>query len=551
MSKKNSKKRVNPAPVQNKTAANTEKKPKKNVIIIAAVSIAAFLVLFVAGLLAVIENSRHFDYMQEDLSKYITLSEGDYKGISLDFEFDEIGENDLQRKINALLCKNKNKTPLYNGANVINMPITLGDVVKIYYRSYTVDKDGNEVDVENSSNLFDKAYELEIGSGTFISGFEEALIGIIPKEYPREVGRVTEGKVMANDVIYLSYDAIYPDGSTETVSAERIDLASKGVDKKYGTGFKNFFVGGKSPVGASLNAKEIGKTMAEQEVFNFAEGGSAVYYNMKIEYAIRETQPPLTIDVRFPSTYFEESLRGVDVKFDVYIQSVVFYDTPEYNEEFITKTLKIKESDLSEYEGEGIVEKHKAMLYEEILKQEQKNRRSVYENEIWEYLHDKVKVKKLPESEVNKYYLSEYNQMYSTYISYQQSYNSVDAFARAYYGLSANADWKGHINSLAEEIVTEKIIFYYILRTESLIPEGEAYDELYNEVFGESLEYYKDVYKEELDKCKTDEEYNKKLEEIKTEMMEYYGENYFRESVYYLTVVDTLVEWTEKNAQNK
>ena len=549
MSKNNSKKGANPTPVQNKTAARSEKKPKKKVVIIAAVSIAAFLILFVSGLFAVINNSRQFDYMNEDLSKYITLSENDYKGISLDFEFDGVENGDVQRKINALLCKNKNKTPLYDGANVINMPITLGDVVKIYYRGYTVDEDGNEVEVENSSNLFDKVYELEIGSGSFIPGFEESLLGIIPKEYPREITKITQGKVMANDVIYLSYEAIYPDGSVDSVSAERIDLSSKNVDKKYGSGFKNFFVGGKSPEGAALNAKTIGETISEQKVFNLSEGGSAVYYNMKVEYAIREAEAPLTIDARFPSTYFEESLRGVDVKFDVYIQSVVFYDTPEYNEEFITKTLKIKESDLAKYEGDSILEKHKAMIYEELEREETKNRRSVYETEIWKQLHEKVKVKKLPESEVNIYYLSEYNQMYSLYASYQQSYESVDAFARAYYKLSANGDWKGHITSLAEEIVTEKIIFYYILKSESLIPEGEAYDEKYNEVFGESLEYYKDIYKAELDKCKTDEEYNKKLEEIKSEMVEYYGENYFRESVYYLSVVDKLVEWTEQNAK--
>ena len=173
------KKTAQNAPAVKKETERTNNSKKKTVI--AAILALSVILLFAAGLVAVINNTRVFDYMDADLSKYITLLPEDYKGLSFNLDFDEIGESDVQRRINKLLCQNKNDKPLYDGASVINMPITLGDVVKIYYRGYTVDENGNETEIESGTNLFGDLYELEVGSGSFIPGFEEGLIGVIPK----------------------------------------------------------------------------------------------------------------------------------------------------------------------------------------------------------------------------------------------------------------------------------------------------------------------------------------------------------------------------------
>lgn len=544
---KKSKKAVRNAPAQRKDTAKTDK--SKNKIVIAAIVAVSVIVLFVAGLFAFINNTRVFDYMDVDLSKYITLSAEDYKDLSLNLNFDEIGESDVQRKINKLLCQNKNEKPLYDGASVINMPITLGDVVKIYYRGYSIDENGNEVEIEGGSNLFGDIYELEIGSGSFIPGFEEGLIGVIPKNYPRSVDKITSGKVQNGDIIYLSYDALYPDGTTASKTSERIDLSSENIDKKYGLGFKNYITGGKSLEGASISAKEIGQTISESKIFKIAESGSIVYYNLKVDYVIREDVEPLTLDVRFPSTYHNEELRGLEAKFDVYVSGVIFYDTPEYNEKFITETLKLSEEQLNAYGGDTLIEKHRAMLLEELQNEENDNRLTIYENAIWDALHEKVIVKKLPESEVNRYYKSEYNSMASQYSSYSSVYESIDAFARAYYGLSSNANWQTHITLLANTTVTEKMMFYHIMKTEGLMPTGEDYERRYAECVNEYLEYYKDLYKEDLEDCETDEEYNERVEEIKNQMFDYYGKDFFVENVYYNAVVESLVKWVEENSK--
>lgn len=544
---KKSKKAVQNAPVRRKDTAKTDKSKKK--IVIAAIVAVSVIVLFIAGLFAFINNTRVFDYMDADLSKYITLSAEDYKGLSLNLNFDEIGEDDVQRKINKLLCQNKNEKPLYDGASVINMPITLGDVVKIYYRGYSIDENGNEVEIESGSNLFGDIYELEIGSGSFIPGFEEGLIGVIPKNYPRSVDKITSGKVQNGDIIYLSYDALYPDGTTASKKSERIDLSSENIDKKYGLGFKNYITGGKSLEGASISAKEIGQTISESKIFKIAESGSIVYYNLKVDYVIREDVEPLTLDVRFPSTYHNEELRGLEAKFDVYVLGVIFYDTPEYNEKFITETLKLSGEQLNAYGGNTLIEKHRAMLLEELQNEENDNRLAIYENAIWDTLHEKVIVKKLPESEVNRYYKSEYNSMASQYSSYSSVYESIDAFARAYYGLSSNANWQTHITLLANTTVTEKMMFYHIMKTEGLMPTGEDYERRYAECVNEYLEYYKDLYKEDLEDCETDEEYNERVEEIKNQMFDYYGKEFFVENVYYNAVVESLVKWVEENSK--
>ncbi len=538
MSRKIKKKKLKPTPVSQKQAENKPKSKKKTV----AVSIGATLIALaiVLGIVAIALNSQNsFDYMKEDLSRYLTLSESDYKGIDFDIKFKDTDESDVNRLINALLCKNKNKTPEYNGQNVINMPITLGDVAKIYYRGYTVDENGNETDFD--SNLFSgKPKSLEIGSGSSVPGFEESLLNVVPKDYARSVNKISEGFVTVFDTVYLTYKAFYPDGTHASVSARRIDLRLPNLDKKYGIGFTNFLLGN----GEGNSLLRINQAISGQKTFEMQNGGTAMYYDMKIEYVLRETEAPLTIDVRFPSTYHEPSLRGVDAKFDVYIDSVVFYETPEYNEAFITEVLKLSADKLNGYDGDSLLEKHKSMLFAEALANEEAQRKALFEELIWERLLSAAEIIKLPESEVESYYNSEYSSAYNTYTYYQSIYGSFDEFAKVYYRLSDGESWKEHITELAKETVRQKLIFHYILKNENLTPTGEEYERLYSQTVNDYLPPFIESHRSELDKCKTDEEYNKKIEEIKKEVIEYYGDDFFKASVYYNTVMEKLIKWS-------
>ena len=82
--------------------------------------------------------------------------------------------------IDSLRFEKKTKT---NGdTQVTDQAIKLGDSAFIYYTGYL-----NGTAFSGGSNASDaKPYELSIGSGSFIPGFEEGLIGIIPSETSKE-----------------------------------------------------------------------------------------------------------------------------------------------------------------------------------------------------------------------------------------------------------------------------------------------------------------------------------------------------------------------------
>ena len=519
---------------------------KRNIVIISAV--AAVLVLAaVFGLVAVIIMQRDFDYMKDDLSKYIEISESDYKNYELTITLDEVTERDVERKIMSLLYQNRDKDPQYNGGNVTNLPISVGDKVHLYYRGYTVDENGRQSEVAGSSNIFGNAAALEIGSLSFIPGFEESLIGINPKDFAK-LELETTGNVQEGDIIYLTYSAMLPDGKTVQKVSERINLSESGIDDFYGIGFKDYFEGIKNPDGKTGSPKEIGKKISESVTFPYG-AGSAVYFDMTVTHAQRAVQNILTVDAHFPADYQEKSLRGLDVKFDVYIKYINVYNTPEYNEKFITDTLKVTAEELSSYSGATLVEKHRDYLKALATEENEEARSTLTEEAMWEYYHSKVKVKKLPETDVNEIYKEYYNETVATYEAYYSSaYDSVDKFAKDYYELSAGESWIDHITAKAEKVIVEKMMFYYIIRKENLVPQSDEFDTLYNEVVEEYLGYYADeIYKSELDAIKTEEERAKRLLEIKEEMLGYYGEEYFEEIVYYDYALDDIISFATIN----
>ena len=515
---------------------------KRNIVIISGV--AAILVLAVVfGLVAVIIMQRDFDYMKDNLSKYIEISEKDYKNYELTLSFDEVTDKDVERKIMALLYQNRDKDPQYNGGNVTNLPISVGDKVHLYYRGYTVDENGRQTEVAGASNIFGNISTLEIGSLSFIPGFEESLIGVNPKDFAR-LELETAGTVLAGDTIYLTYSAMLPDGKTVQKVSERIDLSENGIDALYGTGFKDYFEGVKNPDGKVGTQKEIGKKISESVTFPYG-AGSAVYFDMTVTHAQRASENILTIDAHFPADYQEKSLRGLDVKFDVYIKYINVYNTPEYNEKFITDTLKLTAEELSPYSGESLVEKHRSYLKALATEENEEKKSTLTEEAMWEYYHSKVKVKKLPETDVNEIYKEYYNETVATYEAYYSSaYDSVDKFAKDYYGLSAGESWIDHITAKAEKVIVEKMMFYYIIREENLVPPSDEFEKLYNGVVDEYLGYYADeIYKSELNAIKTEEEREKRLLEIKEEMLDYYGEEYFEEIVYYDYALDDIISF--------
>ena len=115
----------------------------------------------------------------DDVSKYVTI--GEYKGLTLDNTVEAVTDDMVDGRIKEEL---QNKAEEVTEGSVQN-----GDVVII---NYVGTKDGVAFDGGTANN-----YELTIGSGTFIDGFEDGIIGMkkgetkdldltFPKEYSSE-----------------------------------------------------------------------------------------------------------------------------------------------------------------------------------------------------------------------------------------------------------------------------------------------------------------------------------------------------------------------------
>lgn len=521
---------------KNPEKASFFKKNKKLVIIVSAVLAAAIVTGIVFGIIALVNGGKEVDFLNDDLSKYVYIASEDYKNYPVSIPLLSVDESDVLREINRLRVKNKDKNALFGGASVRpnNYTVKLGDVANIWYRAYSVDENGTKTDISGASNLKDSApYPLEIGSTEFVKGFEEALIG--KPLHTKSPEFLKSGKVQPGDIIYISYSAFLPNGTPTTVSDVVIDTADKAsVDKLYGNGFAEFFIG-----------KTIGDVKGMTEAFKIeGESVDAIYYEMKINYAVRCDEEPYLVNVVFPANYKEKSLRGVAACFEVYaVNAVLYNNVPEFNDAFITEKLKETPESLSAYEGETLSKKYESKIKSELEAAKETTNDALIEEEMWSYYHEKLEVKKLPKKEVEEFYLEYLAEISEYYSIYGVSFESFDEFARYYLKLSEKADWRAHLRSSAEAAVTERLLFYYIINKEGIKPDAAEYERLFKEAEDEHMKNFLDLYKTDLEACKTEEEKAAKLLEIEKKFDEYYGEEYFSELVYYQYGIERLIDF--------
>lgn len=511
---------------------------KKTVNAIIRVSLAVLLILaFTLSLVACSDADEDFDYINGNHSEYVYIASEDYKNFPVEIPLVSVDESDVQFEINKLLVKNKDKKALYDGdaVYVSGYKIKVGDVAKLWYRAYTTDENGVKTEVPGASNFNDTSpYPLEIGSGNFVKGFEDGLVGKPLQEKGLDV--VKTGKVEDGDIIYISYSAFLPNGKPTDVSKVRIDTSDKlAVDKVYGKGFADFLIG-----------KYIGGKAETPPPFRVeGEEIDTAYFNLKIDYVLRSEETPYLLDVVFPADYREKSLRGLKVTFEVYVSRAVMYKTPEWSDSFITDTLKVSPESLSVYEGETLTQKYENKLLSELKASAEIANKSLIAEEMFRYYRSKAEVKKLPEWEVQKMYNQYVNDAAGIYNMYSSSFKTFDEFARYYFGLSSDANWQEFLMTKAEDAVTERLIFFYIINKEGIIPQGEDYDRLYKECIEEYKKYFFEVNKAEIDACKTEEEKTAKRLEIENRMLELYGEKYFRELVYEKYALDYLLAFAD------
>jgi trigger factor len=121
---------------------------------VSAVILAGVMVLGLTGCGASSSKAKAY-------SKYVTL--GDYKNIEYTMTVEEVTDDDVQSQLDSFV------SGLEETTDVTDRAVEEGDTVNI---DYVGTKDGEEFDGGSA-----EGYDLEIGSGTFIDGFEDGLIG--------------------------------------------------------------------------------------------------------------------------------------------------------------------------------------------------------------------------------------------------------------------------------------------------------------------------------------------------------------------------------------
>lgn len=480
-------------------------------------------------------STKRVDYLNDNLGKYITLSREDYSSFDVVLNLDEVTEDAVDNAILQLLCANKKSTPLHSG---LRFPtIGAGDVSYIRYRGYTLDEAGNKIDFNGGCNYSDNAdAELEIGSGSFIQGFE---LGMVDKN-PLEHGTLTtlnSGEVKDGDILYISYTVFSPvSGEDAQGKYAYVDLSSNAPSELFGEDFKEYFLTVKDEEG-NASARKIGETYKDTHlVSNYkGTGGTASYTDLKIVKAFRPEGTPLTVEAYFPLSYGEPTLAGKNVYFDVYIMGADDYDAPEYNDAFVTETLGITAEDLADYEGETLADKYRSCVRESLELDRETEIEYAVQDAMWSHYIEKVKIKKLPRGEVNAYYNKYLRDLQSGFDSSGSlSYESFDQYAYAYLGIEdPSTTWQDVLTAQAENTVLEKLVLFYVIDKEGLKPSEAEYNELYANTVNSYLQSYLTQAGCTRDKYSTEQEYLAAVERYKTSMLASYDAEYFPESVYF------------------
>ncbi len=159
----------------------------------------------------------YVDLMKDDLSSYVEVDEKYYKGLSITLDPDRLHPFYIDSYIIEQLRAHKSKETV-EGDGVISV----GDVVSIFYKGYYLDGEGKKVYFDGGSNHGRTSYDLEIGSGGFVPGFEYNMIGKAVSEYTKDNPMIIEayfphnyqektlaGKIAYFEVYVESKDGVY------------------------------------------------------------------------------------------------------------------------------------------------------------------------------------------------------------------------------------------------------------------------------------------------------------------------------------------------------
>jgi hypothetical protein len=481
------------------------------------------------------------DYLEDDLGKYIDIDESDYKDYDLEVNIAKPTDIDVDNKIMELLAKNKGALK-FDGNYRYDQPIAPGDKAYIWYVGYRYDKDGNRI--ETGLTNFGEAYPMEtvIGSGNNVAlGFDLGLLGKTPWDYT-EFSKSKVGKVREGDVVYLTASYVLENGLIYDQVDIRIDLRDPDHEKLWGVGVIDI-----------LQEVNIGMTNNLPITLGLLDSEyNITYTKIEVNYVTRCEDKYITVETRFPYDDEIESLRNETVYFDIFLEKTLCYESAQFDDSFVKEILKMDESKLSKYQGNTLSEKCREYYKESLLNEYEKNLQALAEDKMWERFDSVIEIKKYPKKETQRVYdkyIESYTLQYAEANAAGAGYESIDEYIADALGLEEGSNWGPIIDKMVLDEVKEKLIFYYILRKEGLVPEGDKFKEVYRNELELDFEYYGKTRED----FATEEAYEKALFAYEKELLAYYGEEFYHDSVYYnyasskLIKMANIINLSEKN----
>ena len=525
---------------------------QKNLAVIITAGILV-VILGAAGIFALVDaisRDAGFDYIKADLTKYIEFTD-DYKNFTINVDIAKPHDIDVDVAILNMIYADRDATPKYDGA-VVTSPITItaGDEVRIWYRGYLIGDDGEKIVVPGMSNFGnDAAYTLGIGSNGFIPGFEYNLVGVNTAGYSKFV-KITEGAISENQVAYISYTRTTGENKTDKISESNSRVVlSEDIDSTFGAGFKEKILGLKVGEKIDLVAK-VG-----EKQYN--------YTDLTVSFVTECETNPIVVETYFPYNYGKADLRNETAYFEVYVEGVVVYDTPEFNDEYLKKKIDDKKlnvtlDELNSFEGATLVDKYRAYSENKMMELYEEEYKALVDQQIWEYYGKISKAIKYPQIKVDEIYDDYINDIYQQFIStggyiYNSSlgqyktYDSFEAFAPVYVGATSST-WKTVVYNQSKDFVKERMVLFYILKAENLLPtEAEfkaEYDKIVQDYVDDAIEQYLDYYGKTREDY-TDEEFEDVIKECEDMVFSSFNKEHLEIRAYYTILAETTVTWPE------
>lgn len=451
-----------------------------------------------------IKNARStypFPYENMKLEKYVRLDASKYQGITVTFTPADTVDDDYVKKYIAELISQNVKTSFATSGIVAN-----GDIVQIYYRGQIDGKDfigGSNMTDENPT-------QLTIGSGQFIPGFEEALIGAEVGPY-YESYKPAGGKATADGAVYLTYTYTNPDTNKTVTTTERVALND--ANSRFSAAVREALVG-----------KAMGDTVSGTFNENFDVTGDLVPEEVSISkltvYRVVSEDNAFPITVTFPSNYgdnentpekdegseSQKALRGKEAVFYVYIRGRA--ESPKADYKFITETLKLDfTEDLLPYvpadksslsKEERAVAAFPAYVKKMLQTQKEDTDKQSKITAMWNAIMDATEVVMYPDGAVDYEKESMKAEAKASYNYYVQQYGSYTggetAFIREYYGIENSADLESELTKLAKEQAKRYMSFYYVVQQEDLALTRKERRDDYNERLQGLADYFTVYY---------------------------------------------------------